>query len=63
MKQESLFLPLTANNYAVCFDEKRMENVFRRFCGLIIMFESCVILELNKFASSSPKDDVTARFV
>ena len=74
MKQESLFLPLTANNYAVCFDEKRMEKVFWRFCGFIIMFKSCVILKLNKriyiyvlklncYASSSRKDDVMAMFL
>ena len=31
----------TDSKYAVCFDEKRMEKVFRRFCGFIIMFESC----------------------
>ena len=50
MKQESLFLPCTDSKYAVCSDEKRMEKVFRRFCRFIIMFESGVIFELNKFA-------------
>ena len=44
------FVFATNSKYAVCFDEKRMEKVFRRFCRFIIMFESCVIFELNKFA-------------
>ena len=46
------FVFATDNKYAVCFDEKMMEKVCRRFCGFIIMFESChcVIFELNKFA-------------
>ena len=45
------FVFATDSKYAVCFDEKRIEKV-RRFCGFIIMFESChdVIFELNKFA-------------
>ena len=29
----------TDSKYAVCFDEKRMEKVFLRFCGFIIMFK------------------------
>ena len=44
------FVFATDCKYAVCFDEKRMEKVFRRFCGFIIMFKSCEIFELNKFA-------------
>ena len=44
------FVFATDCKYAVCFDEKRMEKVFRRFCGFIIMFKSCEIFELNNFA-------------
>ena len=58
------FVFATDGKCAVCFDEKRMEKVFRRFCRFIIMLESGVIFELNKFAyegcicsaSSSRKD-------
>ena len=45
------FVFATNSKYAVFFKEKRMEKVFLRFCGFIIMFESCVIFELNKFAN------------
>ena len=31
------FVFATDCKYAVCFDEKRMENVFWRFCGFIII--------------------------
>lgn len=41
------FVFATDSEYAVCFDDKRMEKVFRKFCGFIIMFEACVIFELN----------------
>ena len=34
------FVFATDSKYAVSFDEKRMEKVFLRFCGFIIMFES-----------------------
>jgi len=44
------FIFATDRKYAVCFDEKRMEKVFHRICGFIIMFESCVIFERDKFA-------------
>ena len=44
------FVFATDGKYAVCFDEKRMGKVFRRFCRFIIMFESGVVFELNKFA-------------
>ena len=43
------FVFATDSKYAVCFDEKRIEKVFRRFSGFILMFESCMIFELNKF--------------
>ena len=43
------FVFATDSKYAVCFDEKRMEKVFPRFCGFIMIFESCVMFELNKF--------------
>ena len=49
MKRE-IFVFATNSKYAVCFDEERVEKVFRRFCGFIIMFESCVIFQRNKFA-------------
>ena len=47
MKQESLFLPLIGNMLFVSM-KKRMEMVFGRFCGFIIMFELCVIFERRK---------------
>ena len=34
------FVFATDSKYAVCFDEKRMEKVFQRFCGFIMIFES-----------------------
>ena len=43
------FVFATDSKYAVCFDEKRVEKVFQRFCGFIMIFESCVMFELNKF--------------
>ena len=48
MKQESLFLPRTENVLFVSI--KRVKKVLRRFCSFLIIFESCVIFQLNKFA-------------
>lgn len=50
MKQQSFYLPLPDTKHAVYFDQKRTENVFGRFRGFIMLFESCVIFELNKLA-------------
>ena len=50
MKQQSLYLPLPNTKHAVYFDQKRTENIFGRFRGFIMLFESCVIFELNKLA-------------
>ena len=41
------FVFATDSKYAVCFDEKRMEKVFRRFCRFIILFKSGVIFEIR----------------
>ena len=73
MKQESLFFD-TGSKYAVCFHENRMEKVFWRFCGFIIMFESChhalysSLTNLHMwveicYASSARQYDVTTRFL
>ena len=44
------FVFVTNSKYADCFDEKRVKKIFLRYCGFIIMFESCVIFKFNKFA-------------
>ena len=48
IKQEILFLPLIANMRCVS-TRKEFERYFGGLCGFIIMFESCVIFQRNKF--------------